>query len=242
MNENSPVINFFLTFITPNLMGIVFEINRYAQQQSISSEHSRLAKWKSTSIDKLYIFLAVNMVIARNKKLQIQNYWSTNELLYQQIFCQLMSRDRYLLPLRLIHFCDLAIAESLLFWKGRLSFKQYIKSKRHRFGIKLYILCHCETDFILNFFLYTGASNYTDPLENQIGKSDVIKKDLTKSYFSYGHSLYTDNFYTSPTLAMYLHKKKINSCGIVRKNRKLMPDISSKFKLGERKAMCTNKL
>jgi len=41
---------------------------------------------------------------------------------------------------------------------------------------------------------------------------------------------------------MYLHKKKINSCGTVRKNRKLMPDIHSKLKLGERESMCTNKL
>lgn len=158
---------------------IVFETNRYAEQQPVSTKHSRLAKWNNTTIDEMYIFLAVNMLMARNKKLQIQDYWSTNERLHQNIFSQLLSRHRYLLLLRLIHFCDnsqqvhgerlykiqmvitdvkknfkdalipfsnLAIDESLLLWKGRLSFKQYIKSKRHRFGIKLYILCDCETD------------------------------------------------------------------------------------------------
>lgn len=276
LNVNSPIVDFFESFITPNLMGkIVFETNRYAQQQIISSESSRLTKWKNTSIDEMYVFLAINMLMARNKKLKVHDYWSTNELLHQNIFGQLMSRDRYLLLLRLIHFCDnsqqipgerlykiqmvisdvkqnfkdalipfsnLAIDESLLLWKGRLSFKQYIKSKRHRFGIKLYILCDCETDFILNFSIHTGASDYIDPLENQIGKSGVIVKNLIKPYFSYGHSLYTDNFYTSPALAMYLHKKKINSCGTVRKNRKLLPDLNSKLKLGEREAMCTDKL
>lgn len=196
---------------------------------------------EDTTIDEMFIFLAVNMLMARNKKLEIQDYWSTNELLHQNIFGRLMSRGRYLLLLRLIHFCDnsqqvhgerlykiqmvisevkknfkdalipfsnLAIDESLLLWKGRLSFKQYIKSKRHRFGIKLYILCDCETDFILNFSIYTGASDYKDPLENEIGKSGVIVKNLIKPYFSYGYSLFTDNFYTSPALAMYLHKKK----------------------------------
>jgi hypothetical protein len=114
------------------------------------------------------------------------------------MFGKLISRARYLLLLRLIHFCDnsqqihderlykiqmvisdvqknfkdslipfsnLAIDESLLLWKGRLSFKQYIKSKRHRFGIKLYILCDCETNFILNFSVYIGASAYKKPLE-----------------------------------------------------------------------------
>lgn len=253
---------------------IVFETNRYAEQQTFS-KHSRLAKWKNTSIGEMNVFLAINMLMARNKKLQIQDYWSTNEYLHQNIFGRLMSRDRYLLLLRLIHFCDnnqqihgerlykiqmvisevkknfqdalipfsnLAIDESLLLWKGRLSFKQYIKSKRHRFGIKLYILCDCETDFILNFSIYTGASDCKDPLEDQLGKSGVIVKKLIKPYFNHGYSLYTDNFYTSPTLAMYLHKKKINSCGTVRKNRKLMPDLHSKLKLGERESMCTNKL
>jgi membrane-bound inhibitor of C-type lysozyme len=142
----------------------------------------------------------------------------------------------------LLPFSNLAIDESLLLWKGRLSFKQYIKSKRHRFGIKLYILCDCETDFILNFSIYTGGSDYKDPLEDRLGKSGIIVRNLIKPYFYQAYSLYNDNFYTSPSLAMYLHKKKINSCGTVRKNRKCMPDMHSKLKLGERESMCTNKL
>jgi len=54
----------------------------------------------------MFIFLAVNFLMARNKKLEIQDYWSSNELLHQDIFGKLMSSDRYLLLLRLIHFCD----------------------------------------------------------------------------------------------------------------------------------------
>jgi hypothetical protein len=82
----------------------------------------------------------------------------------------------------------------------------------------------------------------TSALEDQLGKSGVIVKELIKPYFYKGYSLYTDNFYTSPTLAMYLHKRKINSCGTVRKNRKFMPNLEAKLKLGERKSMWTNKL
>lgn len=68
MDENSTALDFFESFITPNLMGkIVFEANRYAQQQPTFSEHSRLAKWKDTTIDEMFIFLAVNMLMARNK-------------------------------------------------------------------------------------------------------------------------------------------------------------------------------
>ncbi|VVC42970.1 PiggyBac transposable element-derived protein, partial [Cinara cedri] len=48
----------------------------------------------------------INILIARNRKLEIQDYWSTNELLHQNIFDKLMIRDGYLLLLRLIHFCN----------------------------------------------------------------------------------------------------------------------------------------
>lgn len=276
LNEASPVIDYFEAFITNDLIGkIVFETNRYAQEQPIISEHSRMVYWKDTSMEELYIFLGVTILMARNKKLDMHEYWSTNELLRQDIFGKCMSRDRYLLILRCIHFCDnsqqikgdrlykikmvltevrknfkdamipfsnLAIDESLLLWKGRLSFKQYIKSKRHRFGIKLYVICDCETDFILNFIVYTGATVYKDPLEDILGRSGVIVKDLMKPYLNKGYSLFTDNFYTSPQLSMYLHKRKTNTCGTVRKNRKLMPTIEGKLKLGEREARCTDKL
>jgi len=39
----------------------------------------------------------------------------------------------------------MCIDESIVEWKGRLCFKQFIHSKRHRFGIKLFVLCDCES-------------------------------------------------------------------------------------------------
>jgi len=57
-----------------------------------------------------------------------------------------------------IPFENLAIDENLDLWKGRLSFKQFIKTKRHRFGIKIFVICDVETDFILNILIYTGST------------------------------------------------------------------------------------
>jgi len=106
LKETSPVIDFFEAFITNDLVGkIVFETNRYAKEQPINSEHSRMVYWKDTSVEELYIFLGVTILMARNKKLQISEYWSTNDLLHQDIFGKYMSRDRYLLLLHCIHFC-----------------------------------------------------------------------------------------------------------------------------------------
>ena len=40
---------------------------------------------------------------------------------------------------------DLCIDESLMLYKGRCYFKQFIPSKRSRFGIKSFVLCDCTT-------------------------------------------------------------------------------------------------
>ena len=50
---------------------------------------------------------------------------------------------------------DLFVDESLVLFKGRLFFKQYIRTKRSRFGIKLYELC-THNGILLGFMIYHG--------------------------------------------------------------------------------------
>jgi hypothetical protein len=50
-------------------------------------------------------------------------------------------------------FC---VDESLIPWKGCLSWKPYSPSKRIRFGIKVYKLCEGSLRYVWNFTLYTG--------------------------------------------------------------------------------------
>jgi len=104
----------------------------------------------------------------------------------------------------MVPFQNIVIDESLVLWKGRLSFKQFIKSKRHRFGIKLFVLCDVETDFII----YTGAETRLLPYDANIGISGDVVKTLIAPYLNKGYNLYTDDWYTSPILAKYLYHKK----------------------------------
>lgn len=53
----------------------------------------------------------------------------------------------------------LYIDESLMPFKGRLSFKQYVPSKRARFGVKFYILVDCATKAVLALLPYQGKKN-----------------------------------------------------------------------------------
>lgn len=130
-------------------------------------------------------------------------------------------------------FENLCIDESLMLFKGRLSFKQYIPSKRHRFGVKFYVLCDCETGYILNFIIYCGAGSDISEVADDVGISGNIVLTLMRKYLDVGHTLYTDNWYTSPNLYNLLFSRKTNACGTVKQNRKNMPVLKNKLKSGE---------
>ena len=80
----------------------------------------------------------------------------------------------------------ISIDEELLFWKGRLSFKQHIPSKRSRFGVKLFSVCE-DSGYLWNSFVYLGKNpgNDNENLEwkNRIGKTKVIVVSLAKDLF-----------------------------------------------------------
>ncbi|KAJ8934842.1 hypothetical protein NQ318_016178 [Aromia moschata] len=104
-------------------------------------------------------------------------------------------------------FENLVIDESMILFKGRLSFKQYIKTKRHRFGIKLYVLCDCETGFVLDFLVYIGKNTDITLIDN-LGSSGSVVVKLLEPYLNKGHTFYSDNYYTSPSLSIYLYITK----------------------------------
>ena len=44
----------------------------------------------------------------------------------------------------------------MLLWKGRLSWKQSIRTKRERFGLKSFILAEASSGYVWNSIIYTG--------------------------------------------------------------------------------------
>lgn len=43
----------------------------------------------------------------------------------------------------------------MVLWRGRLVFRQYIKNKRHKYGIKLYMLTE-PWDLVHRILIYSG--------------------------------------------------------------------------------------
>jgi len=126
---------------------------------------------------------------------------------------------------------NLCIDESLMLWKGRLKFKQFLPLKRYRFGIKLFELVDCETGFLLGFIIYTESDTDYEKFGLEIS-GDIVAHFL-KPYFYKGHVIFMDNWCSSPKLAEFLHDRDTGMCGTVRKNRKGMPKLNSKLNRGE---------
>ena len=117
-------------------------------------------------------------------------------------------------------------------WKGRLSFKQFIPSKRHRSGIKQFVLCDVLTGYVQDIIVYTGKS--TDiTMVTDLGMSGSVVTTLMQPFLGKGHVLHLDNWYSSPTLFHYLLKNQTGACGTVRANRKGMSKFIDKMSKGD---------
>ena len=58
---------------------------------------------------------------------------------------------------------ELSVDEELLKWRGRLSFRQYIPSKRARFGMKSFFLWG-SNGYLHNVLVYTGKRTQLNEL------------------------------------------------------------------------------
>ncbi|XP_035214639.1 piggyBac transposable element-derived protein 4-like [Stegodyphus dumicola] len=108
--ENSSTFEYFRIFWSePFLSFIVNETNKYYKYMSENSNqgiHARLIKWKNTTLKEMYSFLALTMLMSRMKNMSFVEFWSKDSLLSTSVFGEVMAKDRYLLLLRMLHFCD----------------------------------------------------------------------------------------------------------------------------------------
>nr|CAI5856406.1 unnamed protein product [Callosobruchus analis] len=173
-----------------------------------------------------------------------------------------MSRNRFEIILRMLHFSDneqypegdrlfkvqslvdslnekfknnimcdehVCIDETMVPFRGRLKFRQYIKGKRHKFGIKLFKLC-MSGGYLLHAKIYCGQ----DKVDGMSVATKVVL-ELLETNLDKGLTLYTDNWYTSMELATKLRARNTHLVGTVRKNRKGLPldVVNAKLKRGE---------
>ena len=147
--------------------------------------------------------------------LSLRLYW-TRDLLFAQTFPQkIMSRDRFEILMKMLHFANnrvndaserlsklqfiieelnknfqkyydlpevLCIDESLIPFRARFIFRQYLKQKRHKYGIKIFKLC-CNRGYTYNFRVYAGKA-----LDKGSTTSSNIVMCFSNNLFDKGHT------------------------------------------------------
>ena len=109
-----------------------------------------------------------------------------------------------------------SIDESLMLWKGKLSWKQYIPSKRARYGIKSYEICESSTGYIWDFFVYTVKSTeYNSAYENESSVGAKAILTLAHDLLDKGYCISMDNFFSSTHLFDLLCSRSTDAVGTV---------------------------
>ena len=250
---------FFKLFLTDELISMmVIETNRYATQCKASATlpKARIREWHDTNCEEMESFIGTLVWMGLCPFSSIEAYWSKC-VVYTNKIKDIMSRNRFQLLLKSWHFHNneiltedrlqkitpltnlliknfqnvvipkehVCIDETLVPFRGRLSFRQYISNKRHKFGIKLYKLC-LEKGYTYNLQVYCGK----DKVPNQ-SSSEKVVLSLSDNLLDKGRTIYTDNYYTSISLAHQLLKRNTHLVGTLRTNRKFNPKHITEKKL-----------
>ena len=217
--------------------------------------------WKPVKEDELRKFLGLVFHMGLINMPTYKHYWKKDHLFKNDIFSSVMSRGRFQLIMRFLHFGnkpdfvddrlgkvkmlihhlndtmselfipdkDLSIDESMMLFRGRLIFRQYIKNKRHKYGVKYYELCTSD-GLIMRISIYSGqAENST------LGKTAAVVINLMQDYLCKGHHIFLDNYYNSVPLTQYLSNNQTYVTGTLRKDRVGIPTnvLRKKLKKGE---------
>ena len=87
--------------------------------------------------------------------------------------------------------------------------------------------------------MYIGKGTEIE-FDRTLGVSGGVVKTMMADYLGKGHTLYTDNWYTSPSLCKFLKDNATGSCGTVRANRVFLPKFQGKLKRGEHQSFVSN--
>ena len=110
---------------------------------------------------------------------------------------------------------QLAIDETLIKFKGKLHFRQFIPIKPGRFGTKAFTLAETKSGYVLNSKIYTGRENIQ--VQRDLGRKVVLS--VLRPYLDKGFRAFMDNYYTSVALFQELEDRKTLACGTMWSNR-----------------------
>ena len=131
---------------------------------------------------------------------------------------------------------NISVDEALLFWKGCLTWKQFIRTKRARFGLKSFVLAEASSGYVWTLIIYTGDDTLVEEGNTYQYKATNVVMSLCEKVLDKGRSLFVGNWCSSLELPSKLHKRSADVVSTVGKDRKGLPKdvMSKKLKTGEK--------
>ena len=116
----------------------------------------------------------------------------------------------------------IAVNDAMISFRGRDSFRQYIRGKSHPFGIKAFVLVDSKTGYMCKLRIYFGTE--TDLIsDHTFLQTTCVVLTLSHSYEGLGHHIFTNCFYMTPELAMELERCGLAFTETAQTNRRGMP-------------------
>jgi hypothetical protein len=114
IDETSTALDCFSHFFDIEVMRVIKqETNRYARESIDKLKtlgklkpNSIWHKWTIVTLSELYKFFAIVLHMCLIRKPRLCHYWSTNPVLQSSFACKLMSRDRFMSILSMLHIAD----------------------------------------------------------------------------------------------------------------------------------------
>ena len=246
MLPGEPISYFDLYFTEEIIEKIYKQTNTYARQYisryiATLKMHSVVHHWKPTDAAEMKTFLGLCILMGLIHKPKVSLYWSKDELYNTPIFGQIMSRTRFQLILKFLHFEDnedevydswnpkrdklfkVRSISNMLKQRFNTAYSPAENLTIQQSAIRLkpgsdIKLCTLSTvdGIILDFILAQG--NMDEVLMKVPGQawsqSERIALTLISPYLDKGHTLLTDSWCTTPRLAEYALKRSTKLVGM----------------------------
>ena len=95
---------------------------------------------------------------------------------------------------------QVGIDEAIKKIKGRCSFKQYIKSKPVRWGLKIFCVCCSITGYLWNATIYVGKNDTEDDRKKEVSATHLLVRTLLQPLSFKNHIVHMDNCLCSTIL------------------------------------------
>ncbi|XP_066596608.1 piggyBac transposable element-derived protein 4-like [Prorops nasuta] len=137
---------------------------------------------------------------------------------------------------------NICVDESVVKFKGKISFITYNPNKPTKWGIRVYVLADSETGYVYSILPYYGSITSENLPRRDLLVSTRITLHLYQQLLdrvptAEGYHMHTDRYYTSIPLAEELRKLKCHLTGTIQTNRKGVPTSLKKPKLIKKKTV-----